>query len=128
MRDPVAAGEWIRSAELAPWLDPAVATYALHLALEQPDEALAWARRVGDTRRREQIQVKMGSLWLMQRPDDGRAVLERADFSDAVRERIEAAQAKNAKRRRNAAPAAQPSPASEPEPPLAPEPAAASAG
>jgi hypothetical protein len=112
--DPEAASAWIRSAKLEPWLDPAVGTYALHRALEHPDEGLEWARRLGDARRRDQVLAKIGTLWLQHRPGDGPALVEKAGFSPEVREKIE--QARNPKRRKTST-GFRP-----PEPPLLPQP------
>jgi hypothetical protein len=108
MSDPKAASDWMRSAKLEPWLDPAVSTFALHRVRESPEEALEWTQRVGDQRLREQTLVKFVLIWMMHHPDDAQAWLDRAELPDGVRQAIAQAREKSARRRGLGAPAEAP--------------------
>lgn len=87
--DPDAARAWIRSSEIAPWMDPAISQYAILDAREHPDAALEWSKRIADSELRERTQAKIGSVWLSTRPDDGEALIASAGFPDPVQRRIE---------------------------------------
>src|SRR5262245_18051960 len=63
LRDPKAAGDWIKAATLEPWLDPAVATYALQRSADDIHESLEWANRVVDPNRREGTLEKIAMVW-----------------------------------------------------------------
>ena len=97
LKDPKAAGDWIRAATLEPWLDPAVATYALQRSPDDINESIEWANRVVDPHRREATLEKIAMVWISTAPDDARAWMARAPIQDETRQRVEAYAAQRAK-------------------------------
>jgi hypothetical protein len=89
-RERDAAARWLRAAEPGAWLDPARAQYALSLANDSPLEAIAWAERVSDPKRRERTLVRIAASWQHRAPEEARAWLEQAGLSDDAREQVSA--------------------------------------
>jgi hypothetical protein len=89
-QDREAAFEWIRSQPLEPWLDPAIQNYAVNIFRQSPTEAIAWANRVQDTKRRELTLAGIVANWLVTSPDEAQAWLDASDLSDATRQQIAA--------------------------------------
>ncbi|HZO07764.1 MAG TPA: hypothetical protein VFC77_00190 [Myxococcota bacterium] len=83
-----AASEWIAKQPLEPWLDPAVSTFALWRTAKDPTDALAWAARVQDEKRREQTYGKVMLAWLRRDPAAAQAWLDQAELPDATRAHI----------------------------------------
>jgi hypothetical protein len=103
LNDREAATAWLRAAELDPWLDPAVAVFALQQSTTDPDLAVEWAKRVQDLERRHQALVKIGLSYSIAAPEKAPAWLARTELPGEVRERIETALENN--RTRAGAPA-----------------------
>jgi len=84
-RDAEGATTWLRSSELEPWLEPALALFALYLSRESPEEAMDWAARIQDQERRQQTIVKIGRRWVVADPDAAESWLDRAELSEEMR-------------------------------------------
>jgi hypothetical protein len=84
-RDREAAMAWMRGAELEPWLEPALALFAVVLARESPAEALEWAERILDDERRLEATAKIGRQWLRADPEAARSWLDEAELPDQTR-------------------------------------------
>jgi hypothetical protein len=87
-RDREVAKNWLRGAELEPWLEPALALYVKSLGRESPEEALEWAALIRDPERRREATIKIGQYWHQVDPDAARAWLDRSDLPEKDREWI----------------------------------------
>jgi len=56
-RDHDDAMAWLRSTELEPWLEPALALYAKALTRESPEQALEWSALIHDAERRREATI-----------------------------------------------------------------------
>jgi len=88
-RDVKAAGAWLTKAPPGPALDPAIGIYAPWLALESPEEALAWARRIENPALRIRCLIRVGQVWLTVDPVAARAWLAEADLPAEVKATID---------------------------------------
>jgi len=86
--DPEGALAWMRAGENTEWREPALMLFALYISREQPSEALDWAARIADPERREETTIKVGQSWRSRDPEAAQEWLDRAELSEAARERI----------------------------------------
>jgi hypothetical protein len=82
------AMDWMRGAELEPWLDPALALFAMSLSRRSPEEGLEWAARVHDEERRREALVRSARGWRATDPEAAQAWLDRSELPEQARERI----------------------------------------
>jgi hypothetical protein len=87
-QDREAATAWIEQQAPAPWLDPALETYAKVSGGTQPEHGLRWAERIQDERRRQSATIRIAATWLLEDPDAARAWLDQTDLDDSTRASI----------------------------------------
>jgi len=66
---PGKAAAWLKAAESAEALDPAVRAVALARGAKDPAAGLQWARRIHDPGTRERVMVKIGQVWIQTDPE-----------------------------------------------------------
>ncbi len=71
-----AAANWISSTELSPYLDPAVAVFAVNQSKAQAERAMIWAARISDQALRNKTQTDILRFWIHQAPDLANAWIE----------------------------------------------------
>jgi hypothetical protein len=80
--------EWLRNAELEPWLDPAVSLFAKKLSYEDPEAALEWAGRISDEEIRWGTVGVIARAWLMADEEAAKAWIDGAELPDVYRQKI----------------------------------------
>ena len=84
-----AASKWLAEQTPEPWLDPAYSTHALWRTRESFADALEWADRVQDPKRRDRTYVSVALAWLRKSPEEAQAWIDHAELSNFARQRIE---------------------------------------
>ncbi|MDE0884344.1 MAG: hypothetical protein OSB70_02295 [Myxococcota bacterium] len=99
-RDPSAAGEWLNSMVVIPWVyDPALASMAQYQLKQSPEIAVYWAGRIqGDTLRSETL-IKSVGRWRRRDREAAEKWLAEAEISEELRASILAAKEKPRTRR-----------------------------
>jgi hypothetical protein len=80
--------EWLRAAELEPWLDPAVSLFAKKLSHEDREAALEWAGRISDEEIRWGTVGLIARAWLMTDEEAAKAWIDRAELPELYRRKI----------------------------------------
>jgi hypothetical protein len=86
--DAPAALAWMRAREAEPWLEPALALFAVASSREDPEASLAFAARIRDEETRRNVVITIGRLWLDSAPDAAHAWLESGGLDPALRDQI----------------------------------------
>jgi hypothetical protein len=86
--DPAAAAAWLRQVERGPWLDPAVALYAKHIAGRAPLEGLDWAGGIADQELREATLARVARIWAVTDVDAAKAWVDQSNLPDWMRDKI----------------------------------------
>jgi hypothetical protein len=73
--DPEAAGEWIRSIEPSPEMDRPVTSYVKTIFNKNPQEAMIYASRVSDDKRRNKLLEGLVQHWMKRDPEGAEAFL-----------------------------------------------------
>ncbi len=72
-------------AELEPWLQVLVPTYALILMRQEPSAAITWAERVVDDEERERTLIRVARVWRFEDEAAAEAWLSRSELSEEAR-------------------------------------------
>jgi len=80
--------EWLRSAKIEPWLDPAVSLFAKKLALDDREEALQWASRISDEELRWGTITIIARDWLALDEEAAKAWIDQAELPELYQRKV----------------------------------------